>query len=166
MLKNYFKIAVRHLTTHKLFSLINILCLAIGITFSMIIGVYILNQETVNSHLKNVENQYIIKSKWKTKDMGLDITTLGPLAKTLRTEYPNLVANYYRYNPVTNVVSAGDKHFKEDIAIGDTTFVSMYGLPVLYGNPKRVFDNNNSAVITSTMAQKLFGSKDVIGKRI
>ena len=42
MLKNYFKIAVRHLTTHKLFSLINILCLAIGITFSMIIGVYIL----------------------------------------------------------------------------------------------------------------------------
>jgi ABC-type antimicrobial peptide transport system permease subunit len=166
MLKNYFKIAVRHLTTHKLFSLINILCLAIGITFSMIIGVYILNQEAVNSHLRNVENQYIIKSKWKTKDMGLDITTLGPLAKTLRTEYPNLVANYYRYNPVTNVVSAGDKHFKEDIAIGDTTFVSMYGLPVLYGNPKRVFDNNNSAVITSTMAQKLFGSKDVIGKRI
>jgi len=44
MLKNYFKIAVRHLTTHKLFSLINILCLAIGISFSMITSVYILNQ--------------------------------------------------------------------------------------------------------------------------
>jgi ABC-type lipoprotein release transport system permease subunit len=44
MLKNYFKIAVRHLTTHKLFSLINILCLAIGISFSMIAAVYILNQ--------------------------------------------------------------------------------------------------------------------------
>lgn len=166
MLKNYLKIAVRHLTAHKLFSLINILCLAIGITFSMIIGVYILNQEAVNSHLKNVENQYIIKSKWKTKDMGLDITTLGPLAKTLRTEYPNLVANYYRYNPVTNVVSAGDQHFKEDISIGDTTFVTMYGLPLLYGDPKQAFENNNSAVITETMAQKLFGKKDVIGKRI
>jgi ABC-type antimicrobial peptide transport system permease subunit len=132
----------------------------------MIIGVYVLNQEAVNSHLKNVENQYIIKSKWKTKDMGLDITTLGPLAKTLRTEYPNLVANYYRYNPVTNVVSAGDQHFKEDISIGDTTFVSMYGLPLLYGDPKQAFENNNSAVITETMAQKLFGKKDVIGKRI
>ena len=166
MIKNYFKIAVRHLTTHKLFSLINIFCLAIGITFSMIIGVYILNQETVNSHLKNVENQYIIKSKWKTKDMGLDITTLGPLAKTLKTEYPNLVADYYRYNPVTNVVSAGDKHFKEDIAIGDTTFVSMYGLAVLYGNPTKAFENNNSAVITEKMAQKFFGRKDVVGKTI
>ena len=98
--------------------------------------------------------------------MGLDITTLGPLAKTLKTEYPNLVADYYRYNPVTNVVSAGDKYFKENIAIGDTTFVSMYGLPVLYGNPKQAFQNNNSAVITESMAQKLFGEKDVVGKRI
>ena len=166
MFKNYFKIAIRHLTAHKLFSLINILCLAIGITFSIITGTYILNQGAVNSNLKNLENQYIIKSKWKTKDMGLDITTLGPLAKTLKTEYPNLVADYYRYNPVTNVVSAGDKHFKENIAIGDTTFVSMYGLPVLYGNPKQVFQNNNSAVITESMAQKLFGEKDVVGKRI
>ena len=156
MLKNYFKIAIRHLTRHKLFSVINILCLAIGITFSMTIGIYILNQEAVNSRLKNIENQYIIKSKWKTKDMGLDITTLGPLAKTLKTEYPGLVADYYRFNPVTNVVSAGDKHFKENISIGDTTFVNMYGLPVLYGNPRQAFENNNSAVITESIAEKLF----------
>jgi ABC-type antimicrobial peptide transport system permease subunit len=166
MLKNYFKIAIRHLTRHKLFSVINILCLAIGITFSMTIGIYILNQEAVNSRLKNIENQYIIKSKWKTKDMGLDITTLGPLAKTLKTEYPGLVADYYRFNPVTNVVSAGDKHFKENISIGDTTFVNMYGLPVLYGNPRQAFENNNSAVITESIAEKLFGKKDVIGKTI
>lgn len=166
MFRNYFKIVIRHLTKHKLFSFINILCLSIGITFSMIIGIYILNEEAVNTNLKNVESQYIIKSKWKSKDMGLDITTLGPLAKTLKTEYPNLVADYYRYNPVTNIVSAGDKHFKEDIAIGDTTFVNMYGLQLLHGNPRHAFDNNSSAVITESMAQKLFSKKDVIGKRI
>jgi putative ABC transport system permease protein len=166
MFKNYFKIAIRHLTRHKLFSLINIFCLAIGITFSMLIGIYILNEESVNHNLKNADRQYIVKSKWKVKDMGLDITTLGPLAKTLKTEYPNLVADYYRYNPVTNVVSAGDKHFKEDISIGDTTFVSMYGLPVLYGDPNQAFKNNNSAVITESLAQKLYNKKDAVGERI
>ncbi|HSV11339.1 MAG TPA: ABC transporter permease, partial [Hanamia sp.] len=166
MFKNYFKIAIRHLTRHKLFSLINIFCLAIGITFSMLIGIYILNEESVNHNLKNADRQYIVKSKWKVKDMGLDITTLGPLAKTLKTEYPNLVADYYRYNPVTNVVSAGDKHFKEDISIGDTTFVSMYGLPVLYGDPNQAFKNNNSAVITESLAQKLYNKKDAVGARI
>src|SRR5215208_4603627 len=101
MLKNYFTIAFRHLTRHKLFTLINVFCLALGITFSLIIGVYVLNQYNINHSLKNVNNQYIIKSNWKVKEMGLDITTFGPLAKSLREEYPSLVANYYRYDPVT-----------------------------------------------------------------
>ncbi len=166
MLKNYFKIAVRHITRHKFFSAINIFCLAIGITFSLIIGVYVFNRFNINKSLKNVNNQYILKSAWKVKEMGLDITTFGPLAKTLKEDYPSLVANYYRYNPVTNVVSAGDKHFKEDIAIGDTTFISMYGLPVLYGNKHQAFRDNNSAVITETMAKKLFGKADVVGQVI
>src|SRR5687768_10884926 len=164
MLKNYFLIAARHLVRHKFFSAINILCLALGISFSLIIGVYVLNQYNVNASLKNVNNQYIIKSDWKIKEMGLDITTFGPLAKTLKEEYPSLVANYYRYNPVTNVVSAGDKSFKEDIAIGDTSFVSMYGFPLLYGDKEKPFTDNSSAVITETMAVKLFGNSNAIGK--
>lgn len=164
MLKNYFLIATRHLVRHKFFSAINILCLALGISFSLIIGVYVLNQYNVNASLKNVNNQYIIKSNWKVKEMGLDITTFGPLAKTLKDDYPSLVANYYRYNPVTNVVSAGDKSFKEDIAIGDTSFVFMYGFPLLYGDKEKPFTDNSSAVITETMAIKLFGNSNAIGK--
>jgi len=166
MLRNYFKIAIRHLTRHKLFSIINIFCLAIGITFSMIIGVYIFNQENVNANIKNVNSQYFIKTIWKEKDLGLSITSISPLAKRLKEEYPNLVENYYRYNPVTNVVSAGDKHFKEDIAIGDTTLITMFGFSLLHGDKTRAFNNNNSAVITETMALKLFGTTDVIGNTI
>jgi len=164
MFKNYFKIAIRHLTRHKQFSLINIFCLAIGITFSVIIGMYILNEESVNGNIKNLSSQYILKSKWKVKEMGMDITTIGPLAKTMKEEYPTLVENYYRYNPVATVVSVGNDHFKEIIAIGDTTLVSMFGFPVMYGNPGKAFTNNNAAVITGTVAQKLFGTKDAVGK--
>jgi putative ABC transport system permease protein len=166
MLKNYFTIAIRHLTRHKLFSIINVLCLALGISFSLIIGVYVLAQYRINTSLKNVQRQYIIKSNWKVKDMGLDLTTFGPLPKALKEEYPGLVRNYYRYNPVTNVVSAGDKYFKEDISIGDTSFVSMYDFGVLYGDRNHAFTDNSSAVITETMAMKLFGIKDAVGKTI
>jgi len=166
MLKNYFKIAVRHIVKYRVFSIINILCLAIGITFTILIGDYILHEKQVNAGIRNVDRQYLVKSNWKVKKMGLDITTLGPLPQTLRNEYPSLVANYYRYNPVTNVVSAGDKHFKENIAIGDTTVVSMYGLEVLYGDPSKAFTNNNSAVITESLALKLFDQKDAVGKTL
>lgn len=164
MFKNYFKIGFHHVLRHKFFSAINILCLSIGITFSLVIGVYVLNQYNINASLKNAGNQYIIKSNWKVKEMGIDFTTFGPVAKTIKEEYPSLVANYYRYNPVTNVVSAGDKNFKEDISIGDTTFISMYGFPVLYGSKEHPFTDNSSAVITETMAMKLFGEKNAVNK--
>lgn len=166
MLRNYLKIAFRNLARRRLFSAINILGLGVGIAFSLLIGVYIIKEKQVNADIRNVDRQYVMKSDWKVKEMGIDITTVGPLPKTMKEEYPHLVANYYRFNPVTNVVSAGDKHFKEDIAICDTTLVTMYGFPLLYGHADKAFTDNSSAVITETMAQKLFGRKDVINERL
>src|SRR5437773_101310 len=112
MFRSYFTIVLRHMTRHKLFSFINIFCLAIGITFSMIIGIYVLNEKRVNVNLRNLNDQYVIKSKWKQENMGIDLTTLGPLAKSMKDEYPNLVENYYRFDPVVNILSVGNKHFR------------------------------------------------------
>jgi len=166
MLQNYFKIAWRNLWRSKGFSIINIFCLALGITFSLLIGVYVLNAEDVNSNIKDIGDQYVIKSKWKEENQGIPITTLGPLAKTMKDEYPNLVQNYYRFDPVVNIISVGEKHFRTQIAVGDTTLVSMYGFPLAYGNPNQAFRNNQSAVVTQDFAMKFFGKADAIDKVI
>lgn len=166
MFRNYVLIAFRHFAKHKLFSAINILCLSIGITFSIIIGVYVLNQQGVNSKLRHADRQFYIKTAWKEKDLGSEIVTISPWAKAIKEAYPQLVANYFRYNPVTNVVSNGDKHFKEDIAICDTTLVSMYGFPLLHGDKNNAFTSNNAAVITAKFAEKLYGTTNAIGKRL
>ena len=166
MLKNYFIIAVRHLTRHKLFSAINIFCLGIGIAFSMLIGNYIMQEKNVNLFLRHANNQYLIKSKWKVANMGMPITTVAPLAKALKDNYPALVENYYRFNPLTNVVSAGEKHFKVNISICDTSFVSMYGIKLLQGDPHQAFPNNSSAVISRDLAMKLFGTANAVNKTI
>jgi putative ABC transport system permease protein len=166
MIRNYFIVAIRHLARHKLFSSINVLCMAIGISFAMLIGAYIIREKNVDAGLKNAGNQYVLKSKWKVKDMGLPITTVAALPKALKEEYPTLVANYYRFNPVTNVVSAGDKHFKENVSICDTSFVSMYGFQLLHGDPQHAFKDNSSAVITEELAIKLFGTTEVINKTV
>jgi len=166
MFKNYLTIALRHLAKNRLFSAINILCLSAGITFSMIIGVFVLDEEGVNGDIKNLNSQYIVKSKWKSDNMGVDITTLGPLAKTMKDEYPTLVANYYRFDPVVNIVSSGGKHFRTQISAGDTTLVSMFGLKLAHGNAMQAFPNNQSAVVTETFARRFFDKTDVIGKVI
>jgi ABC-type antimicrobial peptide transport system permease subunit len=98
--------------------------------------------------------------------MGPDITVITMLARGLREEYPHVVANYYRFSPVTNVVSAGDRFFMEDIAIGDTTLVSMYDFKMIQGNPEKAFENTSSAVITEPLAKKLFDTENAVGRTI
>ena len=166
MIKNYMLIAFRQFTRHKMFSALNVFCLAIGISFCMLIGQYIVHEASVNSIYKDVHQQYFLNNEWKTKNSGPEMTTVGALVKSLKRNYSNLVADYYRFNPVVNVVSAGDKHFREDVSIGDTNLVSMYGLPLLYGNPNKAFADIHSAVITEPFAMKLFGEKNVINKVI
>lgn len=166
MIQNYFKIAWRNLRKSRGFSIINIFCLALGITFSLLIGIYVLNEEAVNSNIKNIGDQYVIKSNWKQENLGIPITTLGPLAKTMKDEYPDLVANYYRFDPVVNIISYGDKHFRTQIAVGDTTLVSMYGFPLAYGNPNQAFRNNQSTVVTEDFANKFFGTANALDRVI
>lgn len=118
MIQNYFKIGWRNLQKNKTYTLINILGLAMGMTFTLLIGSYILGELHVNAGLRNIENQYIVQSKWKEPNMGLNITSLAPLGKTLKENYPHLVANYYRFDGIKTVVSKGDKHFREDLQLG------------------------------------------------
>ncbi|GLU53638.1 ABC transporter permease [Dyadobacter frigoris] len=166
MLENYFKIAWRNLVKRKFFSLVSILGLSAGMTFTFLIGSYVWGELQVNTSLKKPDNQYILQSKWKQPDMGVEIATLGPLGKTLKEEYPNLVANYYRYDGITVAVSNGEKHFREDVQAGDSTLLSMYGFPLIYGDPRTALQQPNSIALTEEKAVKYFGTNDVLGKNI
>ncbi|WP_428330005.1 ABC transporter permease [Mucilaginibacter sp.] len=166
MLKNYFIVAWRSLWKNKVFSLINILGLSAGIAFTLLTGAYIWGELQVNHDLKDADNQYIIQSKWKDPNMGPAFTTIAQLPKTLKELYPNLVANYYHWDGVTSNVSKGDKHFRETIQIGDTTLLSMYGFALLHGDAEKALLDPFSAVITEKLANKYFGSTDVIGQTL
>ncbi|MEO6850169.1 MAG: ABC transporter permease, partial [Mucilaginibacter sp.] len=166
MLHNYFTIAWRNILKHKLFSLINILGLSVGIAFTLLIGVYVWQELEVNSSLKNFDNQYIIQSKWKDPNMGYDLATIAELPRALKEQYPNLVANFYHWDGVTSNVSKGDKHFRESIQIGDSTFLKMYGFKLLSGNVNTALNDPFSVVITSKIALKYFGKTDVVGQTV
>jgi len=166
MIKNYFKIAWRNILKHKFHSALNMLGLSIGIAFTLLIAAYVWGELQVNKSVKNIDNQYIIQSNWKDPDMGLVITTIGPLAKALREDYPNLVANYYRWDGVTTNVANGDKIFREGLQIGDSSFLRMYGFQLMYGDAKNAMTEPFSVVITEDRAVKYFGKKDVLGQSL
>ncbi|MEO6313998.1 MAG: ABC transporter permease, partial [Chitinophagaceae bacterium] len=166
MLSHYIKIAWRNLWKNKVFSFINIAGLSAGIAFTMLIGAYVWNELQVNKHLKNSANQYLLTSVWKDPNIGNPITTLGPLAKQLKEHYPSLVANYYRWDGITSVVSKGDKHFRENIQLGDSTILSMYGFALMHGNARVALTEPYTVVVTPAIAIKYFGKTDVVGEKI
>jgi len=166
MIKNYFKIAWRNITKNRFYSAVNILGLSAGIAFTLLVAGYIWNELQVNEDLKNANRQYIIQSKWKDPNQGFYLATLGPLAKALRETYPNLVANYYRFDGISSNISKGDKSFRENLQIGDSTLLDMYGFKLLNGNAKTALLNPFSVVITCDKAKKYFGKTDVAGQTI
>jgi ABC-type antimicrobial peptide transport system permease subunit len=166
MVKNYLKIAWRNITKNPFYSGVNIVGLAGGITFTMLVSAYVWNEARVNTGLKNAGDQYILQSKWKNPDQGQALTTLGPLAKALHDNYPALVANYYRYDGITSNVSTGDKSFREGLQVCDSTMLDMYGFRLLQGNPQTAFDGPFSVVITADKAVKYFGKTDVLGQTL
>ena len=166
MIVNYIRIAWRNCTTNWFYPLLNVTGLAIGLGFAFLIGAFVWNETRVNKNLANPGNQYIIQSKWTNPNMGLDITTVGPLGKALKEQYPHLVANYYRWDGVSTNISRGDKVFRESLQIGDSTFLSMFGFQLLFGDPSSALSQPYTVVIREDRALKYFGKKDVVGQTL
>ncbi len=164
MFRTYFKIAWRNLLRHKFYSLVNIFGLSLGLAFVLLIASYIWGEFQVNRNVKNLDRQYLVQSKWKDPNMGIEITTLGAVGSTLKQEFPSLISNYYRFDGINAIISRGDRHFQESVQAGDSTLLSMFGFPLLYGNAGNALNGTNSMVITESKAMKYFGRKDVVGQ--
>src|SRR3954468_23101625 len=103
MIKNYFKVAWRNLNKNRAATFINIFGLAISIALVIVMGAYVWSEWRVNKDIKSNNRIYIVQSKWKDPNMGLDFTTLAPLAKSLKENYPNLIADYYHHDGITSI---------------------------------------------------------------
>ncbi len=166
MLKNYLKISWRNLMKRKFYASVTIFGLSVGITFALLIGSYVWGELNVNSELRNLDNQYMIQSKWDKENMGGEITTLGPLGKALKENYPNLVENYHRFDAVTTIISKGDKVFREDLQLTDSAMLTTYGFSLIQGDPKTALNQPNTMVISSAQAIKYFGKTEVVGQTL
>ncbi|MBS1661202.1 MAG: ABC transporter permease [Bacteroidetes bacterium] len=166
MLKNYFLIAWRNLLRRPLFTALNLGGICAAILFVLLIGAFAASEWNVNRALRNVDRLYYLNSEWRNPEQGVPITTLGPLAKALKQEYPGLVGNFYRGDYITSVVSHATKNLREHIDIGDSTFLSIFGFGLLYGDASTAMKNPFSVVIKKEIALKYFGRADVVGETL
>lgn len=166
MFKNHFKIAWRSLLKRKFHAIINIIGLTSSLVFIMLIAAYVWEVHHVNSDLRNKDQQYILQSDYKKSGIGIELTTIGALPKALKEEYPNLVANYYRLDGLTCIISNEEKIYEESVSLGDATLLEMFGFELLEGDAKTALVSPYSVVITEPMAIKYFGKKEALGETL
>ncbi|WP_276372393.1 ABC transporter permease [Chryseolinea sp. H1M3-3] len=164
MLQNYVKVMFRNLMKRKAYSAINIFGLTIGLTFSMLIGVYVWQEMSVNQNLEDVDRLYIVEQA--QDDAGVKFFAPADLVKTMRDQHAPAIENYYRFWDRNIKVSKDDKHFIVQSIIGDSTFVPMFGFPVLYGDINSALSQPYKVVITEKIALQFFNKADVVGESL
>lgn len=167
MIKNYFKTTLRNLWKNKGYSMLNIGGLAVGIACAALILLWVEDELTFNHYFSNRDNLYKIKDR-QTYD-GQTFTfdaTPGPLAKGIKSEIPG-IKNTARSTWDDYVLfSLGDKTIYERGNYVDAPFLTMFQLQFVEGNAKNAFTQLHSLVISEKMAQKFFGSTQVVGKTL
>ncbi len=163
MLKNYLKIAFRNLKKHKIFSVINILGLTLGISVCLIISLFILNENSFDSYNKNAAKIYKLIDT-QNNSSGIDYRVAG----IITSNFPEIQKACYLQVIKTQISTSYLKNALnvDNIMSADKSFFTMFTIPFVYGNPDKPFENINSVVITENAAQKLFGNVNPIGKQI
>ncbi|HMH34773.1 MAG TPA: ABC transporter permease [Puia sp.] len=169
MLKNYFKIAYRNLIRNKVFSIINISGLAIGMASAILILLWIQNEVSYDRFHVRGDRLYEAWSVDREKVDGI-LRSYTPtpeiMAPSLQKDYPEVEAVTRMSWPQQLLFGVGDKSLKASGMSVDTAFLTMFSYPLLRGDPRTALRDAGSLVITEKMAIKLFGNTDVIGKTV
>lgn len=170
MFRNYFKIAFRNLYKRKVYTLLNILGLTIGMTSCLLIFHYVSYEKSYDNHITNSENKYRLRldhyskgeSEWKSATIYPGI---GP---AIKRDFPE-VENFCRLIDA-NVLLLNEENqtkFKENAGyFAEQNAISMFDLDFKSGSPKTALVGPNKMIISEQFAKKYFGTTNALGKHL
>src|ERR1700712_4785462 len=156
MIKNYLLLAFKNLRKQKLFSLINILGLTVGITCCLMIFLFIINELSYDKFHKNGKDIYRVMRVGDFNGQRSEVPYLSaPYATALLNDYPDAIVQSVRVMPDNDLISYQHISFNEQkIYLADTNFFELFDFPLLKGNKRDVFKEPGSIVLTASAAKK------------
>jgi putative ABC transport system permease protein len=171
MLKNHLRIAFHNIRRNKLYSLVNIGCLAVGIAVSMTIMLYVLHEHSYDRWHKNAGRIFKVGTTYKFGNSSLNIDELGYQAGPMAQKYDGHVEGYVRvfkpFNPpILQLTASSRSGFTADapVMFADDNFFRFFSFRLLRGNRDSVLSRPNTVVLSARAAKKYFGTADPIGK--
>ncbi len=172
MLKNYFKIAWRNLKRNKVYALINILGLSLGIACGILIFTLVKYHFSFDNFHQHKDRIYRIVTEFHEDGIDYSPGVPAPLGKTFRNDYAFAektarVAGFGK-SLISIPASKDNKRFEEEngVAFAEPEFFDIFNFPLKTGDKRSMLTELNTAVITQNLADKYFPKENPIGKII
>lgn len=164
MLKNYLKTALRNLSRNKVYSVLNVLGLALGIGCALVIYKVIVFENSFDKHQENYDNIYrVVSQSIRAGEVSKGAGVPHPVGPALVEDYPDagkVARTHYVYGNQVNVKEGNEiKKFLLDdgIAYIDHSFFEVFTVDFIAGDKASALLEPNTAVISVSEAQRLFG---------
>ena len=170
MFGNYLKVALRNLLKHKIYSLINILGLAVGLAASILIFLFVFDELSFDRFHEKADRIYRITADWSNKgDSRIhQLGTPSILARTIRQSYPQTEAVAQLMGRLGDcVIKYREASFKETEGFAaEPSFFDVFTFPLIGGDPKTSLTDPSSVILSRSLAAKVFGSEDPLNKSL
>ena len=168
MWKNYLTLAVRNLVKNKIYSLINIAGLGLGLAACMLILLWVTDElsfDRWNEKAGQIYRAEVSASFGGNSFQGA--VSPGPMAQALISDFPEVEAVARFWNMGTALVRTGAETFKESgVVYGDSSLFKVFSLRMVQGDPETALAVPDGVVLTETMARKYFPGKNPVGQTL
>lgn len=165
MFKNYIKIGFRNLLKNKVYSLINILGLAVGMTATVLIGLWIADELDRNNNFANKSKiAQVFQHQTINGKIGTGTAIPRPLEFALRKDYQDnfkhLVMSSWMQS---RYLKFGDLNLSFNGNFMQNGIADMLQLNIINGSKDGKLEKN-SIMLSESAADALFKKQDPIGK--
>lgn len=168
MFRNLIKTAVRHITKHSGYSILNILGLTLGITSAFFLIIYVTDEISYDRYHEKADRIYRVSSTITEPDDEFTwIVAQIPFGPQVVKDYPE-VQSFVRFIPVGRTLCKyEDKEFNEEnFFYVDSTLFDIFTYKAVKGDLKRGVTEPGKIILTEKIASRYFGEADPIGKTL
>ncbi len=171
MIKNYLTVAIRNFLKGRLYSIINVVGLAVGLTVFLFITVFVHHQLSYDAFNIKADRIFRVASHLEMGTNVAEMTaTYPPMAAAMSTSFPEIEKSLRLFMQYGKVFKNDEKLFTEDVLYAGPEFFDVFTFKLLAGDPASALQRKFQIVLTRDLVRKYFGEQAdlnaVIGKSL
>lgn len=169
MIGHYLTGALRASGRQKAATLINVLCLALGMAAFVVTYSVVRYQETAEQHFPKADRIYLVSTEFDFLDDRPSINTLATaehVAKYLREDFPELAAVVRVRGMGDTAISSGSEKISVQGVAADSSFLDAFDVQLQSGSPQTALASPRSVLISDRVAAALFGDAKALGRKV